>query len=324
MSVYAESKTHTHGGRSHTHPLPIQGIKHRHGNGAYGTTESGDKERKLTSSVISHPNQSAGHSPASDSYTPIDGTDTFELISGNTLISKNKIWCFDDNPKEACLKIAILQKAVKTSNSPLKNNATVIYPKARKVIKKDWGIFAVNIMYYGLHMGITEIPMNYTKSFKNYVSINQDKNILRIKNTNSSNKLTYYIHIKKGNQNSWIAEANKGNFKTVDISGKLSLGEAIGGAIIKNTAKALNSVASSNHPVAGYKPCHSGTCFETLGKTFSNNTYTKWKIKCFRGSNTGKEGKVCIDNDGDWSNSCTLGTYHYSSRKSAGNAFCNY
>jgi hypothetical protein len=28
--------SHSHGGRSHSHPLPAQGIKHRHGNGEFG------------------------------------------------------------------------------------------------------------------------------------------------------------------------------------------------------------------------------------------------------------------------------------------------
>ena len=30
------SDSHSHGGRSHSHPLPAQGVAHRHGNGAVG------------------------------------------------------------------------------------------------------------------------------------------------------------------------------------------------------------------------------------------------------------------------------------------------
>ena len=32
----SNENTHAHAGRSHTHPLPAQGIAHRHGNGAVG------------------------------------------------------------------------------------------------------------------------------------------------------------------------------------------------------------------------------------------------------------------------------------------------
>lgn len=39
--VYANSVNHSHGGRSHTHPLPSQGIAHRHNGGAIGQSMSG-------------------------------------------------------------------------------------------------------------------------------------------------------------------------------------------------------------------------------------------------------------------------------------------
>lgn len=44
-NLYAEP--HSHGGRSHNHPLPKQGIQHRHGNGAYGVSGHGMNTNKL-------------------------------------------------------------------------------------------------------------------------------------------------------------------------------------------------------------------------------------------------------------------------------------
>ncbi len=39
--IYAAPVPHTHGGREHSHPLPKEGIKHRHGGGAIGLAVPG-------------------------------------------------------------------------------------------------------------------------------------------------------------------------------------------------------------------------------------------------------------------------------------------
>lgn len=41
--VVSKTSGHSHAGRTHNHPLPKQGVKHRHGNGAYGAPTSGNK-----------------------------------------------------------------------------------------------------------------------------------------------------------------------------------------------------------------------------------------------------------------------------------------
>ncbi len=50
---YAYAAPHSHNGRTHDHPLPEQGIKHRHGNGAYGSSSSSaDHTNKNRASTI--------------------------------------------------------------------------------------------------------------------------------------------------------------------------------------------------------------------------------------------------------------------------------
>ena len=36
-----QAQPHQHGGRAHTHPLPAQGVRHKHGNGAVGIAAGG-------------------------------------------------------------------------------------------------------------------------------------------------------------------------------------------------------------------------------------------------------------------------------------------
>ena len=84
-----------------------------------------------------------------------------------------------------------------------------------------------------------------------------------------------------------------------------------------------SSVASSSSS-SNYEVCN-GTkgelCYEVLRKGYFEGTYI---IKCIKGFNVGSEHKVCMDGDGDWSNACSLGSYHFNSLRKAANKQCSY
>ena len=48
--------THTHNGRVHTHPLPVQGLAHRHGNSALGITTGGAEQNPIPRNVSAQAN----------------------------------------------------------------------------------------------------------------------------------------------------------------------------------------------------------------------------------------------------------------------------
>jgi hypothetical protein len=48
LNVFADTNTHFHGGKSHSHALPSQGIKHRHGSGQTGDIkDANNKQNEL-------------------------------------------------------------------------------------------------------------------------------------------------------------------------------------------------------------------------------------------------------------------------------------
>ena len=60
VAAPSEPVTHSHSGRSHTHPLPAQGVGHRHGVGQIGIVSGGVKPSGSISSSVQYPNQPSG------------------------------------------------------------------------------------------------------------------------------------------------------------------------------------------------------------------------------------------------------------------------
>ncbi len=73
---------------------------------------------------------------------------------------------------------------------------------------------------------------------------------------------------------------------------------------------------TKSHPYCG----HSDTCFQVV-----SNDGSRTKIKCTKGSYTGNQREVCMNQKGDWASGCGLTdafAFHYSSLKEAGNKAC--
>lgn len=112
-SIYAESIFHSHSGRSHQHPLPTQGIAHKHNGGALGVSNSGVKK------------PAAKKEKAVNKETPAVIN---EWVSINEFCSaqNKKPGCFNDvTPKGVIGKWAGTALAVEQNNGQLSGNVKV-------------------------------------------------------------------------------------------------------------------------------------------------------------------------------------------------------
>jgi hypothetical protein len=253
-------------------------------------------------------------------WSPIDYDDLYKLISGNTLISKSKRFCETKYLKQDCLKIAILSKSKGFGIG--RKNATIIYPDLKKIEKNEWGYYAQNLMFMALHTGITPIPTDSDRySFKELVSINKNKTIFRMGYPNSKEKIE--VVIVKGQNNKLIINAKKGNYRKVDNTGRMSIGQAL-------LNKIGDSLANASKRSSSYTPK-----YEYCGGRLNDNCYQliRFKksgsaiIKCTKGPSTGKEKCLSYKKSSKkYATGCGFSdsfAHHYTLEK-AGNQACEY
>ena len=176
-------------------------------------------------------------------WSPIDYDELYKLISGNTLISKDKYYCSKSSSKESCLKIAILEPAKDFVIG--RNKAIVIFPDKKKIQKDEWGYYAYNLMHMALHTVIAPIPTDSNVySFKELVFINQDKTKFRMINPKS--KKIVEVVIQKGQNKKIIADARNGNYEEVDNTGRMSIGQVLLGKAVEKLGESLAEVGKNS------------------------------------------------------------------------------
>lgn len=257
-----------------------------------------------------------------NTWSPIDYDELYKLISGNTLFSKDKYYCSKGSSKESCLKIAILEPTKGFGIG--RRKATVIFPDKKKIQKDEWGYYAHNLMNMALHTVITPIPTDSNVySFKELVFINNDKTIFRMIHPKS--KKTVEVFIQKGQNKKIIADASNGNYKEVDNTGRMSIGQAL---LNKTVEKVGESLANASRESSSYTPNYeycgvNDTCYQFVKFKKSGSAI----VKCTKGPSTGKE--KCLSykkSSGKYATGCGMSdsfAHHYTLEK-AGNKACEY
>lgn len=152
----ADNSIHSHGGRTHSHPLPKQGIKHRHGNGAYGISASGQGSL-----------QGQGNKQV-EQYTSISVDEFKQLISNNTL----------ETTIDNSFKIVWIIPNVKKIRW---NSSEFIYRFSKKPIEinfKEQKVKDVEFKYTGSGYTFGSISAWNNKSHSSMFKINRDKTLL--------------------------------------------------------------------------------------------------------------------------------------------------
>lgn len=274
---------HSHNGRVHNHPLPKQGVKHRHGNGAYGVvryykTSSENKVEKKINHLSSFLKR---HGINKDDWRSIKVRHKIDYYT-------------------------------KTDKSLNEDAEYIIFEKrygsdARGYLKKDVEVYLYGDFKDGrllsqegsLKVDVSRCinPANgWGCGTANHAGYNQK---VGFNSSNLKEKIDFTVA-------KLISMTEK---KAVERGGYSSPGSSY---VLR---KSRSSSSSSS-----YATCYSSDkCHEVIKKGYYKDS---WIIRCIKGPDTGKEGKICVDKDGDWSYGCTIGTYNNSSARIAGNKFC--
>ena len=208
----------------------------------------------------------------------INYKDFYRLISGNTLISKNQRFCSKNSSKSSCLKIAILEPSEDFSFGSLQ--ATVIYPDKRKIQKDKWGYYAMTLMEYGINTGIVKIPTESSQyPFNKLVYMNKNKSRFRI--IYEESKEIIEVTIQKGQNNKFIANAKNGNYKKVDNTGSMTIGQALLGKAVEKIGKSLAEAAKSGSTSSNESFCYSSDIKSNRDRQMCLATVKSDKSYCF-------------------------------------------
>lgn len=261
-----------------------------------------------------------------DSWKPIGYHELYGLVSGNTLIARNKAYCPDNHQDKTCISISILE--AEPFNEGARGKSTIILPQKNKLITSQWGLRDIGNFIWGIDIGIESIPIHTlgfsraTYPFEDWVSVNKDRNIIRLNyntapnadhvfDVNNLDKNVVYLSIQKGQNNNFIKQAEKGNYKQIDDTGRVTFAEAMLSKAITMVAEA---VAEANTKEAKEKfaekrkqekldtdrqatACkkNSRDCYELVEREEKHAT-----IKCLVGSDAGKTKDLYLNHNGEW------------------------
>jgi len=297
--TYASS--HSHNGRVHSHPLPIEGVAHQHGNGAIGSDSSSDNSPIVTNSTQATQN---------NSFSSIGKDDFMSLIKGNTLILESSIGCSDGGNE--CIAIALLKDNFE---------AITIYPNRKSVVKDTWGLTTVGLAKTALDIGFTKIPVDYQQyPWNEIVKVNSSGTIIKL--NNPGKKAAFNIVIEKGVNNKYSQLARSKNYEEINNIGKLTVAQALMGRALTGATNAIReaaSVPSPSYPFCGA----SDTCYKLIKFKKSGSAV----VQCTKGPSTGQEKCLGFNkNTGKYASGCgitDIGAHHYTLEK-AGNSACEY
>jgi len=170
-----------------------------------------------------------------EQFYPIDYIDLLKFIEGNTLILKSKHMCQERKDKE-CVVMSLLKKD---------KESLTIYPESKKIIKDKWGVYPMDAFTYGLHMGIITIPVDSNKyPFKSLVKANESGTIIKFKHPIDNYTLTIYV--RKGIDYSLLESIKSKNYKKIDETGRLTIGQLLMKKAISKVGKALSTPTNSS------------------------------------------------------------------------------
>jgi len=256
-------------------------------------------------------------------WTPIDNANVLcNLLSGNTLTAKHKLFCNDyKSTTKECQAIVILH-AMKLEegycSSASSTKATMIYPDDRELKNGVWGIRPYNSFIQGIDIGLINIPLDDPSRppLKNILSVNKERNVLHLK---ADNGYDLYLNIQKGERHELIKQANKSGYKQSTLKlkaqpGVVALGNSVS-TIMKERARVNRREAD-----LGHKPCEGSgdSCY-----TITGSDKGRYNILCTHGHNTGKKFDVCSNKNGKWADGCGITGYHYDSPTEAARKACN-
>lgn len=185
-------------------------------------------------------------------WRSISSSELRSLISGNTLIGKSSMYCKNSSTKKECIKIALLDKDSKTI---LRKKATVIDPENRVIRKTNWGVYPMDMMTYGLHIGVEVIPTDSRSyPFRKLVKIYKDNK--RFKMTNPRSGKSIEITILQGHNNNYLKYAKSGNYDKVNSEGYTPVGLAITSKVLTSVGKSISSASSVSPNKINSYICH--------------------------------------------------------------------
>ena len=233
---------------------------------------------------------SFSESSSAQTWSSIDYEELYKLISGNTLISKNKLFCSRNSSKDSCLKIAVLEPSKSFHIGRVK--ATVILPDKKKIIDDEWGYYAVNAFHIGIHTGITKIPTNSSQyRWDDIVKMNSEKNMIKISNGN----IEILISIQQGQNKKLIANARNGNYKKFDYTGSMTIGQALVGKAIEKVGESLAKVGKNSSSTKNKSYCYGSGVSGGRNKNMCLASATGDKSYCFgSGVSDGRDRNMCL------------------------------
>lgn len=266
----------------------------------------------------------APNSQSAEEMKAISWEELYNLISGNTLITWNKMFCSDQMTKKECPIVAVLEPSKSKKIAMGRNGAIVILPDSHEMRQKDWGYYSMpDGIYMGLHFGMGWVSTQYQAypngfDFKNLIQINSKKDMFRLTFPDS----VRVIYIQQGQNKQMINQAIEDDYKFTDKRGQISPAQFVLGSTVIAVAKgAMAAYAAKSNSSSSY--CESGdTCFQVI-KYEDGNNYGDTFIRCIKGPKTGEE--KCISykkSTGKYAYGCFNAVGHYHTLEQAGNFVC--
>ena len=243
-------------------------------------------------------------------YKSIKYKDFFTLITGNTLIAESERYCPEGSSKQSCLKVVILDLV---KNKKLKSfkryPATIIYPDQKRIEKSEYGLWAMNAIYLGLHTGVATVPINNNyHPFESLVFVhknNQNKFLFK----NPVTKEMVDISLVQGHNTKFLDSAKQNDYKKIDVTGRTTIGLAILNKVAEKTEKfisEMNSASSENRDLQNL-------CLANNNSDYKSNCYSikdkDLKNLCLANNNSDNKSNCYSIKDKDLQNLCLANNY---------------